>query len=87
MPLGVLVYGVGMADGLVARAIRRARGGHESSNLYHRFKYLQLLVIATIISMGLLIPVAIDARMLWGFAALPLCVLVRGQWLYYKKYL
>jgi len=87
LPLGVLVYVLGAADGLVARAVRRARGGAESSSLYHRFKSLQLLGTAGVISICLLWPASLDPRVVWFGAAVPMAVLVRMQWLYYKKHL
>ena len=87
LPLFGLVYVVAMADGLAQRAIRRARGGHESSTIYHRAKYFQVSLIATIAALCLLLPVSIDPRriLLPGIAVLAL--LAGLQWVYYKKHL
>ena len=84
--LAMLVYGLAMADGLVARAIRRARGGHESSSLYHRCKHMQLVLIATAVSIHLVLPTTFDPRWLWWTVMPPFALLVRMQWLYYKKH-
>ncbi len=87
-PLGILVYVLGAADGLVARAVRRARGGGESSSsLYHRLKYSQLLGMAGVLSISLLVPASFDPRWVWWGAAIPCVVLVRFQWQFYKKHL
>jgi len=41
----LLFYAVGTVDGLTERAIRRSCGGRESASLYHRAKYLQMVVL------------------------------------------
>jgi len=45
LPLLLLLYAVGTVDGLTERAIRRSCGGRESASLYHRAKYLQMVVL------------------------------------------
>jgi len=45
LPLLLVLYMVGTADGLTERAIRRSCGGRESASLYHRAKYLQMSVL------------------------------------------
>jgi len=45
LPLLLLLYLVGTVDGLTERAIRRSCGGRESASLYHRAKYLQMVVL------------------------------------------
>jgi hypothetical protein len=45
LPLLLLLYAVGTADGLTERAIRSSCGGRESASLYHRAKYLQMAVL------------------------------------------
>ena len=45
LPLLLLLYAVGAADGLTERAIRRSCGGRESASLYHRAKYLQMVAL------------------------------------------
>jgi len=87
LPLILLVYTAAAADGLVQRAIRRASGGNESSNIYHRARYFQLLLMSCISALCLLLPLSIDFRaivlpgaVLWG-------LLARCQWAFYKKHL
>jgi len=45
LPLLLVLYMVGTADGLTERAIRRSCGGRESASLYHRAKYLQMVAL------------------------------------------
>ncbi len=87
VPLLGLLYAVASADGLVQRAIRRSCGGRESSSLYHRAKFLQLLILAGMLALILLPPISLDPRAIWGPGALLMATAARVQWLYYKKYL
>jgi integrating conjugative element membrane protein (TIGR03747 family) len=87
MPLLVLFYGVAVADGLVQRALRRAGGGRESGSIYHRAKHGQIVILVAGAAVFLLVPSAIDMRVLWEFALLTAAVLARMQWGYYKKHL
>ena len=87
LPLIVLVYAVALADGLVQRAIRRVSGGRESSNIYHRAKYLQFVLVVTCITIFLLWPASIDLAAMSSVALAIAAVLARVQWSYYKKHL
>jgi len=87
LPLISLVYAVAITDGLVQRAIRRVSGGRESSNIYHRTKYLQFVLVVTSMAIFLLWPASIDLLPLWGAVAGLAAVLARLQWSYYKKHL
>lgn len=87
LPLFGLVYAVAMADGLAQRAIRRAGGGHESSSIYHRAKYLQISLLSTITALCLLLPVSVNPRWILLPGVTVLALLVRLQWFYYKKHL
>lgn len=87
LPMLALGYCVASVDGLVARAIRRARGGRESASLYHRAKHLQVIVLVTTAAVSLLVPASIDPRYIWVPAALFVAFLARLQWAYYKKHL
>ena len=87
IPLLALVYALGLADGLVQRAIRRAGGGHESAGLYPRAKYLQVALTAIALLVALLWPASMDVRWI-GVALTPAWgILARLQWAYYKKHL
>ena len=86
-PLLVLAYAAAMTDGLVQRAIRSAGGGNESANIYHRAKYFQVALMASISALCLLLPVSIDFRGILLPGATLLVLLARYQWAYYKKHL
>jgi integrating conjugative element membrane protein (TIGR03747 family) len=86
-PLLVLSYAAAMTDGLVQRAIRRAGGGNESANIYHRAKYFLVALMASISTLCLLLPVSIDLHWILLPGATLLVLLARYQWTYYKKHL
>lgn len=87
LPLIALGYGVAMADGFAQRAIRRVSGGRESSNIYHRAKYLQFVLVVTSMAIFLLWPSSIDFPAISSMALAIASVLMRVQWSYYKKHL
>jgi integrating conjugative element membrane protein (TIGR03747 family) len=87
MPLFLLAYGAGFVDGLVQRYIRRESAGRESSGLYHRAKYGQLMICVFLIMAYLCVPFSVDARWFVISLACTLGLLSRLQWLFYKKYL
>jgi len=87
MPMFALVYCVAAVDGLAQRAVRRACGGRESASIYHRAKYLQVVLLVAYGAANLLPPVSIDQRWTWVSAAIVLAILPRVQWTYYKKHL
>ncbi len=86
-PLLALAYAAAMADGLVQRSIRRVGGGNESANIYHRAKYFQVALMASISALCLLLPVSVDLRWILLPGATLLVLLARYQWAYYKKHL
>ena len=65
VPLLALAYAAAITDGLVQRCIRRAGGGNESANIYHRAKYFQIALIVLVSAVCLLlhriIPVLISS--------------------------
>jgi integrating conjugative element membrane protein (TIGR03747 family) len=87
LPLLALIYLVAAADGLTQRAIRRACGGRESASLYHRAKYLQVVLVAMSGAVTLIVPWSVDPRWVWGAATLAVGILARVQWVCYKKHL
>ena len=87
VPLIALAYAAGITDGLVQRSIRRASGGNESANIYHRAKYFQVALMASISALCLLMPVSVDFREILLPGATLLVLLARYQWAYYKKHL
>ncbi len=85
-PLIVVAYAMAMTDGLVQRCLRRAGGGNESANIYHRAKYLQVALLASISALCLLLPISIDFRGILLLGVTLLVLLARYQWAYYKKH-
>jgi len=87
LPLAMLMYFVAIADGLQARAIRRACAGRESSSLYHRGKLSQAFLVATVFVCYLASPHSIDPQWVVIPTALACGLLARLQATFYKKYL
>lgn len=86
-PLLALLVLVGTADGLVARAQRKAAAGRESASIYHRAKLGASFVAILGFMVCLLVPsMAQPAGMLVPLAAV-IAALLRVQTAYYKKYL
>ena len=86
-PLLVLACGLGAADGLVQRAIRKSCGGRESASLYHRAKHSQMVVLGLGAAALVLWPVVVEWRLYpVGLVALA-AIGARTQWSNYKKYL
>lgn len=87
LPLLALLHVVGAVDGLTDRAIRRSCGGRESASLYHRAKYLQMVVLG-LGALGLLVwPGPVAWELFVGWIVTLAGVLARLQWAYYKKHL
>jgi hypothetical protein len=87
LPLLMLLNAVGVVDGLTARAIRRSCGGRESASLYHRAKYLQMMVLG-LGSVALSVwPGPVAWEWCLEIAAALAGWLAREQWSYYKKHL
>ena len=87
VPLLLLLYVVGAADGLTERAIRRSCGGRESASVYHRAKYLQMAVLG-LGGVALLVwPGPVAWEVCAGLGAIVMGGLARGQWAFYKKHL
>ena len=86
-PALLLACGLGLADGLVLRARRKANAGRESSSLYHRAKLGFTLVLITGYLAFLVWPdMPHPATPLVG-TAIAGSLLLRLQAAYYKKYL
>lgn len=87
LPLLALLAGVALADGLVARARRKACAGRESASLYNRAK----LAVSFVAILGYVACVGAPSMVQRSRLLLPLVLLValaiRLQVAYYKKYL
>jgi integrating conjugative element membrane protein (TIGR03747 family) len=70
-PLFLLVWSLGLVDGLTQRTIRRACAGRESSSMYHRAKFFQFAGLATGAMVYLMWPVSIRPE----WIVLPLALL------------
>ena len=87
LPLLLVLYMVGAADGLTERAIRRSCGGRESASLYHRAKYLQLVALG-LGGVALLVwPGPVAWELCAGMIVSATGGLARLQWAFYKKHL
>ncbi len=87
LPLLALLHVVGAVDGLADRAIRRSCGGRESASLYHRAKYLQMVVLGLGALALLVWPGPVAWELFVGWIVTLAGVLARLQWAYYKKHL
>lgn len=87
LPQFVLAVVVGLADGLVARCIRRAEAGHESATRYHHAKRLLMLGLIPLLStIWLIAPVRIPIAALLGPVSLIVFASIRTLAKFYKKY-
>ncbi len=87
VPLLLLLYVVGTADGLTERAIRRSCGGRESASVYHRAKHLQMVALG-LGGVALLVwPGPVAWEVCAGLLAIVMGGLAREQWAFYKKHL
>jgi integrating conjugative element membrane protein (TIGR03747 family) len=87
IPLLGIAYSIGLIDGIVGRYIRTKSAGRESSSLYHRAKYLQLMGVSLGTLIYLCAPFHIDPRLIVLPIALLTGLIARLQWMFYKKYL
>ena len=87
LPLLILTWALALSDGAVSRWIRRAAGGRESSTIYHRAKYMHVVVATVLLVAWLWLPFSVS---LWTFGlslALLGGALLRIQLMFYKKYI
>ncbi len=87
VPLFLLIWALGLVDGLTQRTIRRACAGRESSSMYHRAKFFQFAGLAMGGMAYLMWPVSIRPEWIVLPLALLTGLLSRVQWTYLKKYL
>ena len=87
LPLFALIVGVGMADGIALRALRRAGGARESSFVYHRAKQTAKMTAVTACYLYLILPFPMDPRIIMLPTAVVLAIALRTTTGYFKKYL
>ena len=86
-PLFLLIWALGLVDGLTQHIIRRACAGRESSSMYHRAKFFLFAELAMGAMVYLMWPVSIRPEWIVLPLALFTGLLSRVQWTYLKKYL
>ncbi len=87
LPLFALAAAAGIADGGMAWYLRRVGGGRESAYLYHRFKRMIMLSLIGVAGVYLVVPIAVDPRMVILPFALAFGVAIRMSISLFKKYL
>ncbi len=87
VPILIGIYVLALNFGLIARNIRKADAGRESSSLYHRYKYSQIwiftIAIQLYLGMPVFVPVVAYFCVFYGLCGL----LFSQQMMFYKKYL
>lgn len=86
LPWMGFVYALSLVDGIVQRALRKYGGGRESSTLYHRAKYLQVILLTVVTSAYLWWPGDIGPTII-APATIACSILARIQVEFYKKYI
>ncbi|MEM5435942.1 DUF4400 domain-containing protein [Paraburkholderia diazotrophica] len=87
VPQFVLAIVVAVADGLVARHVRRAQGGHESATRYHHAKrFLTFGVIPLTAVIWLVAPVRLPIHLLFWPVSLMSVIAAWNMAKYFKKY-
>lgn len=87
LPLLLLAAAVGLVDGLVTRAKRKASAGRESASIYHRAKVALTFLPIMAYLVFLALPNVGEPRLALAPLALVTGSLLRLQCAYYKKYL
>ena len=86
LPLVGVLYAVGASEGMLQRAIRRARIARESASLYHRAKIGQVVVLA-LGGVGVLVwPQPVAWSSCAAFSGVVVTLLAVGQLHYFKKH-
>jgi integrating conjugative element membrane protein (TIGR03747 family) len=87
IPQFVLATAVALVDGLVARHVRRAGGGHESATRYHHAKHLLMFgVIPLTAIVWLVTPVKLPVYLLFWPVSLMIVLAIWNMAKYFKKY-
>ncbi|CAM2187870.1 Integrating conjugative element membrane protein [Paraburkholderia sacchari] len=87
IPQFALAIAVAVLDGLVARDLRRAQGGHESATRYHHAKrFLTFSVIPLTAVIWLVAPVRLPIYLLFWPVSVMIVIAVWNMAKYFKKY-
>ncbi|SMG61068.1 DUF4400 domain-containing protein [Paraburkholderia susongensis] len=88
IPQFVLASAVALTDGLVARHVRRAQGGHESATRYHHAKHgLAFGVIPLTAFLWLVVPLCLPVYLLFWPVSVMMLLAVWNMAKYFKKYI
>jgi integrating conjugative element membrane protein (TIGR03747 family) len=87
IPQFALAIAVAVVDGLVARHVRRAQGGHESATRYHHAKrFLTFGLIPLTAVVWLVAPVRLPVWLLFWPVSIMIVIAVWNMAKYFKKY-
>lgn len=87
IPQLALAIAVAVVDGLVARHVRRAQGGHESATRYHHAKHLLMFGIIPLTAIiWLTAPVRLPTYLLFWPVSMMTLIAVWNMAKYFKKY-
>jgi uncharacterized membrane protein len=87
IPQLALAIAVAVVDGLVARHVRRAQGGHESATRYHHAKHLLMFgVIPLTAIIWLTAPVRLPIYLLFWPVSMITLIAIWNMAKYFKKY-
>ncbi|MBR8428285.1 MULTISPECIES: DUF4400 domain-containing protein [Burkholderia] len=88
IPQFLLAIAVALADGLVARHVRREQGGHESATRYHHAKHLLMFgVIPLTAIIWLVVPLRLPVYLLFWPVSVMILIAVWNMAKYFKKYM
>jgi uncharacterized membrane protein len=88
VPQFTLAMVVAVADGLVARYVRRSQGGHESATRYHHAKGLLMFGLIPVVAIVWLVaPVELPIDALFWPASVAMVLALWTMARFYKKYL
>lgn len=87
IPQFILAIAVALTDGLVARHVRRAQGGHESATRYHHAKRgIAFGVIPLTATLWLVAPLRLPVYLLFWPVSVMMLLAVWNMAKYFKKY-
>ncbi|WP_126227750.1 DUF4400 domain-containing protein [Burkholderia ambifaria] len=87
IPQFILAIAVALTDGLVARHVRRAQGGHESATRYHHAKRgIAFCVIPLTVILWLVAPLRLPVYLLFWPVSMMMLLAVWNMAKYFKKY-
>lgn len=86
IPLFAMLFVISLVDGLTERYLRRACAGRESADLNKLGKLSKLMLLATLVTLYLCLPVPMSPFWVVVPLAAVYVLATRVQWQFYKKY-